>query len=73
MIQTLTKEIEDAKSMIMEDDLKCMRRVMRRLNLTDKNDLAILKGRVSTAVSASDEILATELITQSVFAELNAG
>ena len=65
------KEIEDAQQMIMSEDLKHMRRVMRRLNLTDKNDLAILKGRVSTAVSAADEVLCTELLTQSVFADLN--
>ena len=48
--------------MIMRADLVNMKRVMRRLDLADKNDVPTLKGKVACSISATDEILITELL-----------
>lgn len=53
--------------MIMKNDLINMKRVMRRLDLCDKNDVPSLKGKVACTISAADEILATELLFTGVF------
>lgn len=47
-----------------------MKRVMRRLDMVDKNDVPHLKGKVAASLSAADEILATELIFSGFFQEL---
>jgi ATP-dependent RNA helicase DOB1 len=46
----------------MSADLVNMKRVMRRLDLCDKNDVITLKGKVACSISASDEILITEML-----------
>lgn len=57
--------------MIMSEDLVNMKRVMRRLDLIDNNDVPHLKGKVAASISAADEILTTELIFSGFFQELN--
>ena len=44
-----------------------MKRVMRRLDFIDKNDVPQLKGKVAAGLSTADEILATELIFSGFF------
>lgn len=61
-IKVLEGSIREAAEMIMRVDLVNMKRVMRRLDLADKNDVPTLKGKVACSISASDEILITELI-----------
>lgn len=56
--------------MILSDDLKCMKRVMRRLNFLDKDDIVQMKGKVACEISASDEILATELLFLGMFNDM---
>lgn len=43
--------------MVLEDDLKCMKRVLRRLGFIDKEEIVQLKGRVACEISACDEII----------------
>jgi ATP-dependent RNA helicase DOB1 len=43
--------------MILSDDLKRMKRVMRRLNWLNKDEIVEVKGKVACEVSACDEIL----------------
>jgi ATP-dependent RNA helicase DOB1 len=65
------KELEDAvkkaSDMIMKQDLVNMKRVMRRLDLCDKNDVPSLKGKVACRISAADELLTTELLFSGIF------
>jgi ATP-dependent RNA helicase DOB1 len=75
--QALKKEIEDLESeikktskMIMSTDLINMKRVMRRLDMIDKNDVPHLKGKVAAGLSAADELLTTELIFSGFFQDL---
>lgn len=51
----------------MKTDLINMKRVMRRLDLCDKNDVPSLKGKVAATISASDELLLTELLFSGAF------
>ena len=57
--------------MIMSNELVSMKRVMRRLDLADKNDVPTLKGKVACAISASDEILITEMLFSGLFQDLD--
>ena len=56
--------------MVLEDDLKCMKRVLRRLEFTNKDDIVQLKGKVACDISACDEILITELMFAGMFNEM---
>lgn len=53
--------------MIMKNDLINMKRVMRRLDLCDKNDVPSLKGKVACTISACDELLITEMLFSGIF------
>ena len=55
----------------MSNDLVNMKRVMRRLDMIDKNDVPHLKGKVAAGLSCADEILTTELIFSGFFQDLN--
>ena len=57
--------------MIMSSDLVNMKRVMRRLDMIDKNDVPHLKGKVAAGLSCADELLTTELIFSGFFQDLN--
>jgi len=69
-IALLRTQVDDCKKMVLEDDMKCMKRVLRRLGFIDKNDIVQLKGKVACEISACDEIIATELIFSGVFNEM---
>jgi len=55
----------------MSDDLVNMKRVMRRLEMIDANDVPQLKGKVAASISAADEIITTELIFSGFFQQLS--
>jgi superfamily II RNA helicase len=46
-IKELEENIRKASEMIMKTDLVNMKRVMRRLDLCEKNDVPTLKGKVA--------------------------
>jgi len=66
-IEDLEAEIKKTSKMIMNTDLVNMKRVMRRLDMIDKNDVPHLKGKVAAGLSAADELLTTELIFSGFF------
>lgn len=70
-IEDLRKTIGKASEMIMSTELVSMKRVMRRLDMIDKNDVPHLKGKVAAGISAADELLTTELIFSGFFQELD--
>jgi superfamily II RNA helicase len=53
--------------MTQSGDLVNMKRVMRRLEMVNKNDVPRLKGKVAASLSACDEILTTELLFSGFF------
>ena len=71
-IKELEESIKKASEMIMRQDLVNMKRVMRRLELCDKNDVTLLKGKVACRISAADELLTTELLFSGLFQNLDS-
>jgi ATP-dependent RNA helicase DOB1 len=63
----MEENIQKASDMVMKQDLVNMKRVMRRLEMCDKNNVTTLKGKVACSISASDELLITELLFSGVF------
>jgi len=70
MIKELEDNIRKSSEMIMKTDLVCMKRVMRRLDLADRNDVPTLKGKVAAHISTSDEILITEFMFSGLFNDM---
>ena len=53
-IKDLEKLIKESSEMIMSSDLVNMKRVMRRLEMCNKNDVPRLKGKVAASLFACD-------------------
>jgi superfamily II RNA helicase len=53
------------------DELKCRKRVLRRLQFTSSADVVEMKGRVACEISTGDELLLTEMIFNGVFNPLS--
>ena len=51
---------------VMSDDLRAMRRVLRRLEFIDKDGVVQLKGRMACEITSADEILMTETLGMAV-------
>eukprot|EP01090_Pellita_catalonica_P017653 TRINITY_DN5376_c0_g2_i1.p1 TRINITY_DN5376_c0_g2~~TRINITY_DN5376_c0_g2_i1.p1 ORF type:complete len:651 (+),score=104.70 TRINITY_DN5376_c0_g2_i1:451-2403(+) len=62
----LRKSVKLAEGIILKDKLKCMKRVLRRLGFTDKENIITLKGRVACEINTADELLLTELVFNGV-------
>jgi ATP-dependent RNA helicase DOB1 len=70
-IKKLKQKIAEARAIMQLDELKCRKRVLRRLGFTSMGDLIELKGRVACEISTGDELLLTELIFNGTFTDLN--
>ena len=70
-IKAAKKELKKAKTILQLDELKCRKRVLRRLGFATSGDVIELKGRVACEISSGDELLLTEMIFNGVFNELN--
>lgn len=65
LVDTLGK----VKELVLKDDLKNMKRVLRRLDFINK-DTVLAKGRVASIISSADEIILTEMIFNGSFNDL---
>ncbi|CAO1637675.1 unnamed protein product [Parajaminaea phylloscopi] len=63
-------QIQSAHSVMQLDELKCRKRVLRRLGFTTADDVVEKKGRVACEISTGDELLLTEMIFNGVFTDL---
>lgn len=70
-MESLKKQLSDAHSVIQLDELKCRKRVLRRLGFTSSDDVVEKKGRVACEISTGDELLLTEMIFNGVFNDLS--
>jgi len=68
--RALRRQCKSAKDLIMKDELKNRKRVLRRLGYTNSENVIEMKGRVACEISTADELLATELIFNGVFNSL---
>jgi ATP-dependent RNA helicase DOB1 len=69
--RSLREKIKKCRVLAMRDQLKAMKRVLRRLGLVDAQHVVQMKGRVACEVSTADELLITELIFSGVFNDLD--
>ncbi|XP_048762429.2 exosome RNA helicase MTR4-like [Ostrea edulis] len=69
-IRALKTELKKKKSLLQMDELKCRKRVLRRLGYCTASDVIELKGRVACEISSGDELLLTELLFNGVFNDL---
>jgi len=70
-LKALKKHVKQSESIILQYELKCMKRVLRRLGYTTADDIIETKGRVACEINAADELVLTELIFAGVFNELS--
>jgi ATP-dependent RNA helicase DOB1 len=69
-IRSLKKQIQATQDVLQLEELKCRKRVLRRLGFTTANDIVDVKGRVACEISSGDELLLTELIFNGAFNSL---
>uniref|UniRef100_A0A8D8XRQ2 Superkiller viralicidic activity 2-like 2 n=1 Tax=Cacopsylla melanoneura TaxID=428564 RepID=A0A8D8XRQ2_9HEMI len=69
-LNTQKKELQTAMSLLHMEELKCRKRVLRRLGYATDADVIEMKGRVACELSNGDELLMTELIFNGVFNDL---
>ena len=70
-IRELRKRIQATHDVLQMEELKCRKRVLRRLGFTTAEDIVDMKGRVACEISTGDELLLTELIFNGVFNSLS--
>jgi len=66
-IRNLKKRIQATHDVLKLEELKCRKRVLRRLGFTSSADIVDVKGRLACEISTGDELLLTELIFNGVF------
>lgn len=66
-IRQMRKQIQATEDVLQLEELKCRKRVLRRLGFTTSSDIVDMKGRVACEISTGDELLLTELIFNGVF------
>jgi len=70
-VDDLKTKVKDTTSVVMGGNLRSMRRVLRKLDFTDKNGIVQVKGRMACDLSTSDELLVAEIVFQNVFEDLS--
>jgi len=63
--------IDNSKYLVMRDDLRSMRKVLKRLEFVDRQNVVQLKGRFACEISSCDEVLMTEIVFQNVFESMS--
>jgi ATP-dependent RNA helicase DOB1 len=58
--------------MVLSEDNKCMKRVLRRLEYINRTDITQIKGKVACEISSCDEILVTECMFAGLFNDMEA-
>jgi ATP-dependent RNA helicase DOB1 len=66
-VRELRKRIQATHDVLQMEELKCRKRVLRRLGFTTAADIVDMKGRVACEISSGDELLLTELVFNGVF------
>jgi ATP-dependent RNA helicase DOB1 len=70
-IKRVRKEIQQAQSVMHLDELKCRKRVLRRLGFTNEADVVQMKARVACEISTGDELVLSELLFNGFFNDLS--
>lgn len=68
--RALREDARNFQHMAMKDDLKKMKRVLKKLGHVDANGVIQTKGRTACEINTADELVVTELIFTGVFKSL---
>ncbi|GFE54854.1 DSHCT (NUC185) domain containing DEAD DEAH box helicase family protein [Babesia ovis] len=72
--QTREREILDkldrSHQIVMKDELKHMKGVLRELNYVDENGIVTLKGSIACEINATDELVVAEMFLRNFFENL---
>uniref|UniRef100_T1IR20 Exosome RNA helicase MTR4 n=1 Tax=Strigamia maritima TaxID=126957 RepID=T1IR20_STRMM len=71
-LKAVKGELRKAKSLLQMDELKCRKRVLRRLGYCSAADVIDIKGRVACEITSGDELLLTEMLFSGIFNEMTA-
>jgi len=69
-LETARAEMKKATSLLQMADLRCMKRVLRRLGYCTQADVIEVKGRIACELSSADELLLTEMMFNGLFNDL---
>ncbi|EIW76056.1 antiviral helicase [Coniophora puteana RWD-64-598 SS2] len=69
-VRALKSKISETYDVLQLHELKCRKRVLRKLGFTSADDIVDMKGRVACEISTGDELLLTELIFNGAFNSL---
>lgn len=70
-MRELERQINESKSLVLRDDLRRRRRVLRRLDFVGGEGVIQRKGRTACEISTADELLVTEMIFNGQFNDLS--
>ncbi len=70
-INILCDKLSKSKDLVLKDDLKNMKRVLRKLDFIDKENNVNQKGQVACLISTSDEIILTEMLYKGEFNDVD--
>ena len=65
------REVRRTRGLILQEDLKARRKVLRRLGHVDTDGVVTKKGRTAAEISTGDELVLCELIYGGVFGSLS--
>ena len=66
-VRGLETELAGHRYLVMKDDLRAMRKVLKRLQYVDKDGVVTLKGRVACEITTTEELVVTELLFRNTF------
>jgi ATP-dependent RNA helicase DOB1 len=69
-IKDKKKEINEIMTVLLQDELKNRKRVLRRFAFIDDKDVVQLKARVACEISTGDELMLSELLFNGFFNNL---
>ncbi|VDO33181.1 unnamed protein product [Haemonchus placei] len=70
--RNLREELRKAQSVLHMEELGQRKRLLRRLQYADNSDIITDKGRCACELSASDELMLTEMLYAGVFSDLTS-
>uniref|UniRef100_A0A8C5PAW2 RNA helicase n=1 Tax=Leptobrachium leishanense TaxID=445787 RepID=A0A8C5PAW2_9ANUR len=71
-IRAAKRELKKARTVLQMDELKCRKRVLRRMGFATSADVIEMKGRVACEISSADELLLTEMMFNGLFNDLTS-
>ncbi|KAG8598940.1 hypothetical protein GDO81_002807 [Engystomops pustulosus] len=71
-IRAARRELKKARTVLQMDELKCRKRVLRRMGFASSSDVIEMKGRVACEISSADELLLTEMMFNGLFNDLTS-